>query len=443
MSKEQIKQFSDEAYDAVCRNDLTTALDRYNKVLAIDPTDDSSLHFYAIILNLQGKHKTALEMVKRAINRYKCSAGYYTTLASICKNLEDYPAAIQAIRTAAELRPRDPVILSNAAMILMDERRYGSAKEIFEAALDIDPHNAFVHFNYSLLLLATGDYENGWKEYEWRIPFHYGKLPPEYPTDLKDKNIQIIPDQGYGDFIMFSRYVNLLEKAGAKPFITCSKALSRLYDSHYCPKPDVTMYVTSLARLFNEIPNEPYIKAPGLKKIEDKGFKIGVASRALKNFNNDVRVLMKPDGGVHIVAHPSNLAYLSAFKRSLPHDFFDPFFSLRNVKLYNLQIDHQHYAMKNMSNQISDFGDLADFVDQMDLIITIDTALAHLAGAMGKKTWLLLPYDFEWRWQADREDSPWYPSMRIFRQKSRGDWYSVQDQLLNNHPVRLGGNRSE
>jgi hypothetical protein len=268
-----------------------------------------------------------------------------------------------------------------------------------------------------------GQFEKGWQEYEWRIPFYYNTPKPIYPTDLKNKKVKIIPEQGYGDFIMFSRYFKLLEQAGASVYINCPKALEPLYQCRYCPDPDFSIHVMSLASLFNVIPSEPYIKAPGKLKISGDN-KIGIASRAVKPFSSTAQVKIQKDGSLGIISHPSNLAYLSTFKRSLPHDFFDP---LMDKNLYNLQKD---VAINGMHNpEIEDFGQLADLVDQMDLIITIDTALAHLAGAMGKETWLLLPYDSEWRWQTDRSDSPWYPNMKIFRQPRRGDWTSVQEEM--------------
>lgn len=430
MNKIQIKKLSDQAHQAISVGDLTTALNCYNSILEIDPADCDSLHFVAIVLNTQGRHKTALEMVKKAIERYSCNPAYYTTLASIYRSLGDYPEAVKAIKTACELRPHDAVKLSNAAMILADERKYDKAKEIFEMALEIDPDNPLIHFNYSLLLLTLGEYDKGWEEYEWRIPFHYRTAIPEYPKDLKGKKIQIVPDQGYGDFIMFSRYFESLKDAGAEIFVSCPKALDRLFESGYCSKPDFTIRVTSLGRLFNFIPNKTYIKAPGIKKLpEASGYKIGIASKGTKSFNNDLQVFSGPDG-FQIVPHPANLAYFASYKRSLPHDFFDVFFQFNKLDFYNLQTDNRHSLMEDLGTSIKDFADLADYVDQMDVIVTIDTALAHLAGAMGKKTYLLLPYDFDWRWQADKKDSIWYPSIRILRQPVRGDWYTVQDELL-------------
>lgn len=431
MNKTAIKQLADQAHTALCRNDFGTAVKCYNEILTLDANDDTALHFSAMILNFQGRHRIAFNMVKRAIDRYKCNANYYATLASIHKNLNEYPEAVAAIKIACELQPRNAINLSNAAMILADERRCELAKEIFEAAIEIEPDNPFVHFNYSLLLLSTGDYENGWKEYEWRIPFHYGEPVPVYPKDLKGKKIQILPEQGYGDYIMFSRYFKRLEDEGAEVFITCPKALSRLYNSRYCPEPDFSIRVASLASLFSDVPNEPYIKSPGIKKLDNTGFKIGIATKAVKPYNNDLHVISKEEG-INIVPHPANLAFLSSFKRSLPADFIDPLISLNGIKLYNLQTDVNHgIDVTNLAHKMSDFADLADFVDQMDLVITIDTAVAHLAGAMGKKTWLLLPYDFEWRWLADKDHSHWYPSIKIFRQPKRGDWSSVQEQVLN------------
>lgn len=424
MNKVFVKQLSDQAYQALCVNDLAMALDCYTRISHLDPNNHASWHFMGLLLDLQGNHKTALDMVKKAIEFYKCSANYYTTLANIYRNLNRYEEAMEAIRISCELRPYDAVSLSNAAMILTDERKYSKAKEVYEAALQLEMGNSYVHFNYSLLLLSLGEFKQGWKEYEWRFPLLYNKPIPKYPEDLKGKKIQIIPDQGYGDFIMFSRFFKNLKESGASIFINCPKALSRLYDCHYCPNPDFTIYVTSLACLCDEIPTDPYIKALGNVKINESKFKIGVASRAVKQINNDVQIIKKEEY-LNILPHLSNLVYHSSLKRSLPHAFFDPLFS-KNRKFYNLQIDTNCYGMENVSGSISDFADVADLVEQMDIIITIDTALAHLSGAMGKKTLLLLPYNADWRWCGGFN---WYPSIEIIQQPVREDWESVQTSV--------------
>lgn len=442
MDKLRIKELSDKAYSALCGSDFTTAVNCYNEVLTIDPDNSPALHFASILLNFSGKYRSAYNLLKKLLDKDKCNAEYYVTLSLILKNLDKYEQAVEAIRVAHQLKPRDPIIISNAAMLLADERRYDRAKDAFEIALDINPEIPFIHFNYSLLLLKIGDFTNGWKEYEWRIPFHYNSQIPTLPNvkDLKDKKIQIMPEQGYGDFIMFSRYFDLLEKEGAKVFVNCPHAIYKLYDCHYTPRPDYTFGIASLPLIFNSMPNKPYIKAPGIKKIdENNNFKIGIATNAVKEINNSAHVILK-DEGIHIVPHPGNLSYYYAFKRSLFNNFFTPIVDMDGVNLYNLQIDVKHDNEKiiNLRHRIGDFSDLADFVDQMDLIITIDTALAHLAGAMGKPVWLLLPYDCDWRWQTEGERSIWYPSMRIFRQPKRGDWETIQTQIIDELKVNLG-----
>lgn len=417
-----IKILNRKAHEALCKNDFHGALNHYQEVLKKDPGDDKALHFVGFLQSLQGEQKNALDSVTKAIKRYACDASYYTTLAGIYRQMLDYPQAVEAIRKACELLP-DAVNYSNAAMILADERRFERAKELYRKALELDENCSFIHFNYSLLLLLLGEYEEGLKEYDWRIPFHYNVGMPEYPEDLKGKKIQILPEQGFGDFLMCARYFKPLQDAGAEVYVYCHKAMERLCRPRYCSKPDYTFLVMSLPRLFKGwVPTDNYIGASGKSKVTGFDFKIGVAHKAVKTPSNLMGVV-----GERMIPHPATLAYLSASKRSLPHDFFDPMLK-KGVKFYNLQNDTSHYAMENVKSE--DFMDLADWVANMDLIITIDTALVHLAGAMGKTTWLLLPYDCDWRWGVDQEVSKWYPSVRIFRQQKRGDWASVQEQIL-------------
>jgi Tfp pilus assembly protein PilF len=427
MNKEQLRTMFDEAHKFVTENELTKAFEKYEEILAIEPDNDAALHLVAVLHNLQGNHKTALEMVLKAIGIYSCDSSYYTTMANIYRHLGDYKQSVDAIRTACELKPNDAINISNAAMILAEEKRYDRAKELYLTALEIEPECPFIHFNLSLLLLKLGEFKEGWKEYDWRLPFFHGADLPTYPEELKGKKIRINHEQGYGDFIMFARYFKLLEDAGAEVYVNCPKPLAALFPTHYCDKPDYTLMTMSLPNLFDTIPNEPYIKKRWHYPFHEEGFKIGVAWMAAKPFNNFVQVV-EQESNVHIIPHPGNFAYLSAFKRSLPHDFFDAL--LDDNVLYNLQTDTDHYAMQNMGPKINNFADLADMVKAMDLIISIDTALAHLAGAMGKEVWLLLPYDCDWRWRVDGNKSHWYPSMKIFRQSKRGSWDSVQKEML-------------
>lgn len=422
MSKEIVKQLIDAAHQSLCRNDIVHAVDCYNTILRIDPNNPAARHFVAFLCDLQGEYESALKHALAAVEVYKCNADYYTTLANIYRHLDNYQEAVNAAKTACDLRPQDAMMWNNAAMILAEEKKFDRAKSAYQYALQLEPESPYIHFNYSLLLLAQDDPE-AWEEYDWRIPLNYNLPKPRYPKTFRDKKVLIKHEQGYGDFLMFARYFQLLRDLGAEVHLETPRVLDRLFPSSYCPQPDLVIYTMSLPILFPHMPSEPYIKVE--KTVTKDRFQVGIAHKAVKRFNNEVRVVAEEDR-VQVLPHPANLAWQSAKKRSLPDDWFDlP--SVLDMDFWNLQIDAPHPTIPQYEG-IEDFSDLAQAVANMDLIVTIDTALAHLAGAMGKETWLILPYDSEWRWgQGDK--TPWYPNTTIFRCPKRGDWQSVKIEV--------------
>lgn len=416
-----INKLKESAFHALSQNDMAKAVECYNKILQHDPNDHDANHILAFVCDLQGQHEEALKYCYRAINSYGCRANYYSTLSNIYRHLENYQEAITAASTACDLRPDDALYWNNGAMLMAEIKQYDRARAAYEYALELAPDSAYIHFNYSLLLLTLEE-DNGWDEYEWRIPFNYNSPKPTYPKDLNGKNIVIRHEQGFGDFLMCARYFKALEKLGAKVFLETPRVLNKLFPSSFCSKPDLVINTMSLPCLIKEIPNEPYLD---IAKTIHNGFNIGIAHKAVKKFNNDVKPIVNGDK-VQFLVHPANLAWLSAKKRSLPEDWFDPLISNTHT-FHNLQIDAPHHKIPTYEG-IQDFADLAKAVEKMDLIITIDTALTHLAGAMGKPTWLLLPYDSEWRW-GTKDTTKWYPSVKIFRCPTRGDWDSVKEDV--------------
>lgn len=429
MSKEVIRRLISLAHDSLCRNSIKDALDCYNKVLCLDPDNAAARHFVAFVLDLQGQYAEALPHALKAVEVHKCNADYYSTLANVYRHLDNYQEAVIAAKTACDLRPQEAMMWNNAAMLLAEEKRFDRAKAAYQYALQLEPESSHIRFNYSLLLLALDDPE-AWDEYEWRIPLNYSQPRPRYPKVFRDKKVLIKHEQGYGDFLMCARYFPLLRELGAELHLETPRALDRLFPSTYCPRPDLTIYAMSLPLIFPATPTEPYLILD--KNRKNERFSVGVAHRAVKQFNNEVRITVD-DERVQLLPHPANLAWQSAKKRSLPEDWFDNFPT--DVQLFNLQIDAPHPRIPSYGG-IEDFKDLAQAVANMDLIITIDTSLAHLAGAMGKETWLILPYDSEWRWgQGDK--TSWYPNTRIFRCPKRGDWASVEKEVTCNVQSRI------
>jgi hypothetical protein len=388
-----------------------------------------------------GNALKALGRADEAIRAYRQAMAIDPEYAEACNNLGNtlrlsgfVPEALEALRQAATLRPDDAVIQFNFGNALLDADQLDQSLAAFQRAAELKPDFAGAHFNIGVLLLLRGDYAAGWPEFEWRwqtpklLPIMVRGPQPQWEgEELDGKRILIHADQSLGDTLNFIRYVPMVHERGGKIILACHDELHRLF-AQICPieqwvasgQPlpdyDVRTPMMSLARIFgttlNNLPNKvPYLSAdPDLSRRwrrripHDHRLKVGLVWSGTPN----------PPG------------------RSIPVQALAPLARLPDVCFYSLQKfghrmagvkrDQPPLTMVDWTNDIHDFADTAALIDNLDLVITIDTAVAHLAGAMGKKTWILVKTFPDWRWLLDRTDSPWYPTARLFRQKRAGDW---------------------
>jgi hypothetical protein len=306
-------------------------------------------------------------------------------------------------------------------------------------AIELDPSFAEGHWNIALALLIQGKMIEGWQEFEWRwAKKDFSSLQRQFSVSLWDGSplngatILIHAEQGFGDTIQFVRYVPMVLARGGKVIVECHPPLVPLLAGikgvtavfpFGAPLPSYQCHVPmlSLPRIFGTtleaMPEEfPYLTVHQERKVlwADRlpvvpGLKVGLVW----------------GGSTH---------HLNDTLRSIAFRQLEPLLGLGGVTFFSLQIGKagedvtsSQYAGKvvDLTAQIEDFADTAAIVEQLDLVISVDTAVAHLAGALGKQVWLLLPFAPDWRWLLNREDSPWYPTMRLFRQSRLGDWESV------------------
>jgi tetratricopeptide (TPR) repeat protein len=346
--------------------------------------------------------------------------------------------AVAAYDRTLAMIPNHVPAWSSRGVSLQALNRHADAIASFDRALALAPDYADAHFNKSLALLAIGDYAGGQAEYEWRWKragadgkHNLGKPLWLGETPLKGKTILLHAEQGLGDTIQFVRYVPQLARDGANVVLEVhpelKPLLSRLdgagavigrgearpaFDLH-CPLGSLPLACkTALSSVQADI---PYLAADTARVAQ---------WRPRLDAFGAPRVALVWTG---------NVAHANDRNRSLPFDKLRPLWSGDNIRFVSLQRDLRDgdaaalagAPLLHLGNELADFDDTAAVLAACDLLITVDTSVAHLAGAIGRPVWLLLPFAADWRWTADQDRSPWYPSARLFRQPQLGDWDSV------------------
>ena len=417
----------------------------------LDPDAAGARNDLAIVLAEHGLLAQALPHFEAAVALDPKLAQAHCNLAHVLGGLERLDEALASYREALRLDPGYVNARNNLGIELTRLARYDEALVELDEALRLDPENAAAHSNRAVLLLRLGRFAEGFAEYEWR----WRTLPPRSPPrdfaqphwngeDLRAATLMVHAEQGFGDTLQFCRYAPVIARRCAKVYLEVPRPLLRLFQqslvaenleviprlgdfpaTQALPHTDYHCPLLSLPRVLGTTPDDvpaqvPYLAADGTQAAgwsqrlsELPGRKVGLVWAGLPQYSDD--------------AH-----------RSLPLARLAPLGSVAGVTLVSLQTGAAAgqlatlpagLAIYDASPGLRDFADTAALVAALDLVISVDTATAHLAGALGKPVWLLNRFDTDWRWLIDRADSPWYPSMRIFRQPRRGDWDSVISQI--------------
>jgi hypothetical protein len=356
------------------------------------------------------------------------------------RRLED---AILSYDNAIFYKPDYPEPYNNRGVALADLGFHERSIESYEKAIALRPDYAEAHSNLSLVHLALGNYPVGFKEYEWRWKnVKLGLNMPAFSAprwtgaeDLAGKKILVFSEQGYGDAIQFSRYAKVLSNKGAKVVLGIEKALAALFESldgvdqllvQGDPLPPIDFYIPmlSLPLALNEtiesIPTQNSYLRCQVAKIEEwtrilgkkKKVRVGIAWSGSAEHRNDRNRSMSLEELMQGL--PKNLEYVTLQKE---------------IRAIDRQYLDENPEIRHFEDKILDFHDTAALCSLVDLVISVDTSVAHLAGALGRPLWVLLPSNQDWRWLTNREDSPWYPSAVLFKQKKLGDWLPVTQAL--------------
>ena len=416
------------------------------KAISIQPEFPEAYNNLGLLLQQYGDGAGALTCYRKAIKLAPGFSEANYNLGILLKQSGRLDEAMSAFERTIQLQANHASAFNNLAGIQMLKGNVDGAIENYRKAISIKPQYAIARMNLAMALLLIGDLPEGWKAYEWRFmigrkagiyPYRYNK-PRWDGTNFCGKTLLIHDEQGFGDTLQFVRYLPWVKAQGGRilfetraPLIPLlnrmpgiDEIVERSEDARNESEFDIFLPLLSLPLIFGTtlqtIPQKtPYITADEersdywRKRIGKMGYRVGIVWAGSRTHHRDK-------------------------ERSIPLEMLISLTHIPNTKFYGLQKPSPpdkmirmpgNMEIDNIGNDLEDFSDTAAVIHNLDLVISVDTAVAHLAGAMGKNVWTLLSYSSDWRWGRKGHTSPWYPTMTLFRQQTRGDWQAVVDHL--------------
>lgn len=469
------------------KGEMGEASDHFRQALAVAPANARALFGMGFVLQQQGDWQEAIQYYVRAVQSEPNHTDSYFNLGTIFEEVEQHEEAAVYYRRVLDLDPGHVMATNNLGHLMwkmgcLDEaesllhhalsldpgcaaafhnlgivhgerRAWSASLSYLDRAIELDPNLAQAHLNRAHRWLLHGAFEQGWAEYEWRwktptMPMSLFVQPQWKGESLAGKTILIHTEQGVGDTLQFIRYVPIVKQRGASVIVQCRPALKKLLgscrgidqlfaDGEELPPFNYHSPLMSLPGIVNTrletIPAEiPYLFAdPALVATWRRKLVEAIASRGARDPRGEFLI------GINWHGRGGNRIHR---ERDIPWQMFAPLAKLPGVRVVSLQKGPDPSESSAIALDMIDFGDEMDatsgaFMDtaaivmNLDLIITSDTAIPHLAGALGAPVWLALKDVPDWRWLLERSDSPWYPTMRLFRQRRSGDWAGVFGEI--------------
>jgi tetratricopeptide (TPR) repeat protein len=436
---------------------LAEAVASYQEAIRLVPEFPEACNNLGVALHAMGRGDEAIATLRRALALRPDYPEAHNNLGNAFHERGALDEAETNYRRAVQLRSEYNEALNNLGNVLRSRGRIDEALACYDRALGLQPDQADVHLSRALAWLERGEFERGWPEYEWRLKCRPYAIP-SFPQPLWDgrplegRTILLYADHGLGDALQFIRYAPLVHRRGGRVIVMCGRPLARLLAT--CPgveqvmvegevSPDSAVYapLMSLPGIFGTtletIPAEvPYL-FPDEALVERRD--------QLPAPSDELRV------GIAWQGNPRNTRDRA---RSFHLSQFEPIARQAGIRLFSLQTGYgreqlgeigSRFEVTDVGGGLGDFLDTATAMANLDLIIAPDTAVAHLAGALGVPVWVALPFAPDWRWMSGRDDSPWYPTMKLFRQRRWGDWDEafarIAGELADNRykPSRSGG----
>ena len=445
------------------QGDLDGAIASYNKALEHKPNYPEAHNNLGNALKEQGELDAAIASYNKALEHKPNYPEAHNNLGNALKEQGELDAAIASFNTALQLKPNYPDALNNLGNALQEQGDLDAAIAFYNKALEHKPNFPEAHWNSSLAMLLGGDYKNGWEKYEWRTKKEKNTSKPhaipkcnqwsDELTLITTSQLLLVTEQGLGDTLQFMRYATALRNEGIfVSFCAQPKLHSLIRTSGIDPSPltpEQANAVTegywipllSVPKHLNVSPQNPLITEPYIKTTEELNAKwAGILG------TKEIPII-----GINWQGNPET-ENTGLRGRSLALETFAPITGNSKISLLSLQkgfgseqletcsFKERFVSCQNQINETWDFLETAAIITNCDLVITSDTSVAHLAGGMGKTTWLLLHKVPDWRWGLEGETTFWYPSMRLFRQKARGNWDEVMERVTEALQEHFRGN---
>ncbi len=440
--------------DTMVRAEEAAKAKRYREAIGIcedlldtQPNYPPALALLGAVAGHRGDMGRAVEYLERAVALEPNVASWHSNLSGLYRLHYRLDEALTAARLAVKLRPDAARYHVNLGKALIDCNLREESLISFLTALAREPQNAEAHLAIGQVLLARGDMRPGWVEYEWRNQLEQAKgmlpamaAPAWNGMKLPNSRLLLVADQGYGDTIQFVRYVPMIVDRAAELVLGCSPDLLPLLRK--------VPGIKTVSTRWNEIPPHmayvllsslPGIIGTELSTIPAPTPYLSAEPDDIKTWQERLDAKLPRERlrvGLVWAGRPS---HPNDSRRSIPLSMLSPLAKLSNISLVSMQKvvpDRDKPAlagfpdMLDVSEQLTDFGQTAALITALDLVITVDSAAGHLAGALGKPVWVMMPTPADWRWLLEREDSPWYPTMRMFRQPRPGEWTSVINTVV-------------
>ncbi|MDD5104155.1 MAG: tetratricopeptide repeat protein [Desulfuromonadaceae bacterium] len=374
-----------------------------------------------------GDVETAAELYRMLLTEYPFVSAASFNLGNIQMEQGLYEEAEKSYRNALEYEPGIVRAKLNLAFVVQEQGRYDEAIALNEELIKDNDELPEAAFNLATLRLLTGDFESGWKGYEQRfntlnpVPRMHDDIPDWDGESRQGLHLLVCLEQGYGDAIQMSRYIQILANSELAVTVEAPKSLHTLFSSIPGVKECVARG-TDLPRVDTKI---HIMSLPGILKTSLETIPTVSPFISQDRLVQFFRTLLANNGGLKVgICLSGRLELPVNRKRRCPESFINTLLATGGVTFISLQKDLPITDERavDLTGYLTDFSDTAALIENLDLVITIDTAIAHIAATIGKPTWLMLPFVPDWRWLLKRDDSPWYPTMRIFRQQVRGEW---------------------